>query len=683
VAIDSTRTLTYPEHASPSAITGRFQPPLDKTGPAEADMAAPAEGIPPNPTMPEEPKRNAATVALCVGALGVVFGDIGTSPLYTMQTCIANLPPGSRLDGMLGVLSLIFWSLTLVVSVKYLGFITKADNHGEGGIFALLALIHAHREAAPHRPKMRRGLGISVVIILVGAALLFGDGIITPAISVLGAAEGFNAINPGFARYVPWLACVILAALFWFQSRGTMRIGAVFGPVMFTWFATLGATGAYYVYKAPMVLRALNPAYGIRLLHNPPAAVAELLGSIVLAITGAEALYADLGHFGRRAIEISWYAVALPGLVLNYFGQVAYLVLNPKDNAANPFFSMAPEGLPRAGLTAISIVAAIIASQALITGAYSLSRQAIQLGYFPRLKVNHTSAGHEGQIYVPFVNTLLAIGCIVTVLLFGSTARLASAYGIAVTGTMAITSGAYFMVARRNWRWPLWRAGSICAFFLVMDLGFFGANARKIADGGWFPLVIAAAVLAVMHTWKTGRNVVFERVYGGNVTEDELVTIARSQYLTRVPGAAVFMVGSPNGTPLTLLHHVKANRCLQKTVVLLSIITEDRPAVPPESRLKLRDVGEGVWRVTGHYGYMESPDVGDLVERVKAAGLKINPQSATYFFSREMVMTGGNTGMWEWEKSLYGFLIRNARPAKDYYNITPSQIIEIGLPVQL
>jgi len=410
--------------------------------------------------------------------------------------------------------------------------------------------------------------------------------------------------------------------------------------------------------------------------------VAELLGSIVLAITGAEALYADLGHFGRRFITLAWYGVAFPGLVLNYFGQVAYMTLHP-NSERNPFFSMAPEGFGRAALTGLSIVAAIIASQALITGAYSLSRQAIQLGYFPRLKVNHTSAGHVGQIYVPFVNVLLAIGCIFTVLLFGSTARLASAYGIAVTGTMAITTGAYFLVTRRNWKWPLWKSATICGIFLVMDLGFFGANARKIADGGWFPLVIAALVLAVMHTWKTGRNVVFERVYGGNVTEEELTTIARSKYVTRVPGAGVFMVGSPSGTPLSLLHHVKANRCLHKTVILLSIITEDTPSVPEERRLQLRDIGEGIWRATGHYGYMESPDVSDLIGLVRAAGLKINAQSATYFFSREMVMTGGNTGMWEWEKRFYSFLIRNARPAKDYYNITPSQIIEIGLPVQL
>jgi KUP system potassium uptake protein len=623
-----------------------------------------------------------AKAALCLGALGVVFGDIGTSPLYTMQECIAHLPAGSRMDGMLGVLSLIFWSLVLVVSVKYLGFITRADNHGEGGIFALLALIHAHREAAPHRPRLRRGLGIAVVIILVGAALLFGDGIITPAISVLGAAEGLSAISTGFSAYVPWIACAILAALFWFQSGGTTRIGAVFGPVMLVWFATLGALGAWRIWRAPAVLRALNPAYGLHLLHQAPAGVAALLGSVVLAITGAEALYADLGHFGRTAITLAWYGVAFPGLVLNYFGQVAFVALNPAAGG-NPFFAMAPQGLPRAALTGLSMVAAIIASQALITGAFSLARQAIQLGYLPRLKVTHTSAGHRGQIYVPFVNWLLAAGCIFTVLAFGSTARLASAYGIAVTGTMAITTGAFYMVARRNWGWTPLRAGAVCGLFLVIDLAFFSANARKLADGGWFPLLIAGAVLAVMHTWKTGRNAVFERVYGGNVTESELTTIARSKWVTRVPGAAVFMAGSPKGTPIALLHHVKANRCLHKTVVLLSIVTEDLPEVGDRDRLQLTDIGESVWRATGHYGYMESPDVGQLVGLLKARGLAINPNSATYFFSREMVITGGNTGMWEWEKGLYSLIVRNARPAKDYYNISPSQIIEIGLPVQL
>ncbi len=618
---------------------------------------------------------------LCLGALGVVFGDIGTSPLYTMRECVAHLPAGGREDGVLGVLSLIFWSLVLVVSVKYLWYVMTADNQGEGGIFALLALIYAgSRETSG--AGYRRGLGPAVMMILVGAALLYGDGIITPAISVLGAAEGFNAISPDFAPYIPWIACAILGGLFWFQHKGTMKIGVVFGPVMLLWFASLGLAGLWYLARYPSVLRAVDPAYAIALLHHPPGEVAELLGSVVLAITGAEALYADMGHFGRRAIAVAWYGVAFPGLLLNYFGQGAYLLSHPASGA-NPFFAMAPAGVARAALTGLSIVAAVIASQALISGAYSLTRQAIQLGYFPRLKVVHTHVEHSGQIYVPFVNTLLAIGCILTAVAFGSSARLASAYGIAVTGTMVVTTVAYFIVARRNWRWPLWRIGPACAVFIVIDLGFFLSNGRKLADGGWFPIAIAAAILAVMHTWKSGRDAIFRIVYGNNVTEEELTRIARSNHIVRVPGSAVFMVGSAEGTPIALLHHVKANRCLHRTVVILSVVTEEVPTVPETEQLAVREIGEGIWRAVGTYGYMESPDVGVLMNRINARGVPIDPQRATYFFNREMVMSGGGTAMWEWEKSLYGFLTRNARPARDYYQITPSQIIEIGLPVQL
>ena len=623
-----------------------------------------------------------AKAALCVGALGVVFGDIGTSPLYTMRECVAHLPVGGRTDGVLGVLSLIFWSLVLVVSVKYLWYVMTADNQGEGGIFALLALIHSGGKSVEGGATARRGLGPVVVMILIGAALLYGDGIITPAISVLGAAEGFNAISPDFAPFVPGMACVILAALFWFQHKGTKRIGGIFGPVMLVWFVSLGILGTWHLSLHPGVLRALNPRYGIALLRHPPAQVATLLGSIVLAITGAEALYADMGHFGRRYIAVAWYGMAFPGLVLNYFGQGAYILDHPASTE-NPFFALAPPGIARAALTGISIVAAVIASQALISGAYSLTRQAIQLGYFPRLKINYTNAEQFGQIYVPFVNAALAIGCILTAAFFGSSDRLAAAYGIAVTGTMGITTVAYFIVARRNWRWPIWKVGPVCTVFLLIDLAFFLSNARKLTDGGWFPLAIAAVVLAVMHTWKTGRDAIFTRVYGNNVTEAELTSIARSQYVTRIPGAAIFMVGSPKGTPIALLHHVKANRCLHKTIVLLSVLTEDVPLVTDATRLELREVGEGIWRAVGHYGYMQSPDVGGLMEQIKATGLSINLQGATYFFNREMILTGGNSGMWEWEKSFYSFLTRNARPAKDYYKIPPSQIIEIGLPLQL
>ena len=637
----------------------------------------------------------AAQRALAIGALGVVFGDIGTSPLYTVKECLAHLPAGVDLTGgVLGALSLMFWSLVLIVCVKYLGFVTKAGNQGEGGIFALLALLHMGKEA----PRTTR-LGPIVVMILIGAALLYGDGIITPAVSVLGAAEGFISISPDLQPLVVPAACIILAALFWFQHKGTMRIGRVFGPVMLLWFVTLALLGAWQIVHHPAVLRAINPLYGIALLQHSPIEVAALLGAVVLVFTGTEALYADMGHFGRTAIARAWYGAAFPGLLLNYFGQGAFVLSHPASvenyirNAAflndhpeavqNPFFMLAPQGVPRALLTALAFIAAIIASQALISGAYSLTRQAIQLGYFPRLKVTHTHAEFAGQIYMPFVNTLLAVGSIATVLFFGSTTNLAAAYGIAVTGTMAITTIAYFLVSRRQWHRPLWVAVPVCGLFLVVDLAFLGANAHKIHEGGWFPLAIGAGVLAVMHTWKIGRAEIYKIVYGNNVTEEELKSIARSKHVTRVPGAGVFMVGSVAGTPIALLHHVKSNRSLHQTIVLLSIMTEEVPSVPVAERLTLTEVGEGLWRAIGHYGYMESPDAGDLMEMVRDRGVPINPDAATYFFNREMIISGGNAKMWEWQKSLYSFLSRNARPAKDYFRIPPSQIIEIGLPLQL
>jgi len=613
--------------------------------------------------------------------LGVVFGDIGTSPLYTMKECLAHMPNVDRTAGVLGILSLIFWALVLVVCVKYLFYVTRADNHGEGGIFALLALIHANAEPGPAGAKPRASTA-AVLLILAGAALLYGDGVITPAISVLGAAEGFNAVSPVFTPFVVWMAVVILAALFWIQHKGTKRIGGVFGPVMLAWFLVLALLGAWQIAQSPDVMRALDPRYGLALLNHSPLVVSALLGAVVLAITGAEALYADLGHFGRGAITLAWYGAAFPGLILNYFGQGAYILRHP-HSTDNPFFALAPLGLARGALIGLSIAAAVIASQALISGAYSLTRQAIQLGYFPRLMIKYTNAERSGQIYVPFVNTLLAFGSILTVVAFGSSSALAAAYGIAVTGTMAITTIAFFIVTRRSWNWPLWFTGPLCGAFLLLDLAFFLANAHKIADGGWLPLAIGAALLAVMHTWKVGRTEIFSRVYGNNVTESELTTIARSKHVTRVGGSAVFMVGSPNGTPIALLHHVKSNRSLHQTVVLLSIMTAEVPHVPPEEQLTLREIGEGIWRAVGHYGYMQSPNVAALMDRIKELHVPINPQATTYFFNREMIITGGNARMWEWQKSLYAFLGRNARPAKDYYQIPPSQIIEIGLPLQL
>ena len=626
--------------------------------------------------------KSPVKLGLCLGALGIVFGDIGTSPLYTMKECLHHLPDVDKTEGVIGILSLMLLALVFEVCFKYTSFVMRADNRGEGGIFALLALSHKDKGSQSTGSGIRRGLGFGTILILIGAALLFGDGVITPAISVLGAAEGFVTFNPGFQKYVVPTAVTILAGLFLVQRKGTDVIGRFFGPVMLVWFATLGILGAFHLSDSVEIVRAFNPMHGFSLLWNHPAQAAAVLGSIVLTITGAEALYADMGHFGRPAIVRSWYFVVFPGLLLNYFGQGAYAISHPLDTT-NPFFALAPDGPLRVGLVILSIFAAIIASQALISGTFSLTRQAIQLGYFPRLKILHTNAEHEGQIYVPFMNFFLAAGSIAVVIGFGSSSNLAAAYGIAVTGTMAVTTYAFFHVTRINWRWPLLGSVALCGSFIIFDLVFFGSNLHKIADGGWLPLAMAVAILAVMHTWKSGRNEIQEKVYGGAITELELSQIAKSKNIVRVPGSAVFMVATPKGTPLALLHHLKANKCLQQTVVLLTIGTVEVPSVDDEERMTLESMGEGIWRAVGRYGYMESPSVNKLIDRIRAQGVPVNPNSTTYYFNREMIITGGNARMFEWQKTLYAFLSRNARPVKDYYQILPTQIIEIGLPVQL
>ncbi len=632
------------------------------------------------PMQPDGQKlRATAKAGLTIGALGIVFGDIGTSPLYALRECVKALPANDQAAGILGALSLVFWALTLIVSIKYLIFIMRADNRGEGGIFALLALAHTE----PRKGGRRPGVGAFTILILFGAALLYGDGVITPAITVLGAAEGLKSFNTNIGEsHIVAISCGILSVLFLFQSKGTKKIGNVFGPVMLLWFIVIGGVGLWHVIAEPRVLWALNPMYGLDLLLDHPFRATAILGAVVLAITGAEALYADMGHFGRKYIAAAWFAVAFPALVLNYLGQGAYAYAHPSE-IDNLFFALMPDGLPRLLYIGLSIAAAIIASQALITGTYSLTRQAIQLGYFPRLKILYTNREQAGQIYLPLVNGALALCALYIVLTFRSSDNLASAYGIAVTGTMLVTTIAFWKVARSRWKWKAWQVTPVVAFFLALELVFFGSNLHKFMDGGWLPILIAVALLAIMHTWKIGKNEIFSRVYANEITEDELKDIAISGRIVRVRGTGVFMAGNPHGTPLVLLHHVKANKVLHDTIILLSILTEEVPNVPPEERLEVREIGHGVWRAVGRYGYMESPDVSVLIQEIRQAGVPLKPNEATYYFNREMIITGGDSKMWHWEKRFYALLSRNARPVRDYYRLPPMQIIEVGLPIQL
>ncbi|PWB76542.1 MAG: potassium transporter Kup [Holophagae bacterium] len=618
-------------------------------------------------------------VTLSLAALGVVYGDIGTSPLYTIRECFL---PGHGAEptpaNVLGVLSLVFWSLALVVVLKYLVFVMRADNRGEGGIMALIALISPAPDG-DGRGRRRRWL---ILLGLFGTALLFADGMITPVITVLGAVEGLEAATPVLRPFVVPISLGILVALFLVQKRGTARVGAMFGPAMVLWFVMIAALGLPWVLRHPEVLAAVAPWHGIGFLLSHRLHGLFVLGAVVLCFTGTEALYADMGHFGPRPIRFAWSALVCPCLLLNYFGQGAVILGGGARAVANPFFALAPEGLLYP-VVAIATAAAVIASQALISGAFSLAQQAMQLGYSPRLDVVYTSSLARGQIYVPEINGLLLIACCALTVVFRSSSSLAAAYGLAVTGTMTITSLLLHAVARERWGWSRARAGALVGLFLCIDLPFFAANLVKITHGGWLPLVVGGAVFAVLVTWKQGRELLAEQMKQGMVALDRFLPSLRLERPHRVAGTAVFMTSNLDVVPPVLLHHFKHNKVLHEKVILLYVLTERVPVVPLEERVEVRGLGDEVYSVIARFGFMETPDVPRALKQCRTQGLRVKLGDTSYYLGRETLLTTGTSGMPQWRKSLFAYLSRNARPATAFFGLPPNRVVELGMQVRL
>jgi KUP system potassium uptake protein len=611
---------------------------------------------------------------LCLASLGIVYGDIGTSPLYALRECFYGehaLPPSPA--NVLGVLSLILWSLILIISVKYLILILRADNRGEGGILALATLV---TDVVGRHGKFLLLLG------LFGAALLYADGMITPAISVLSAVEGLHVATPLFDPYVVPVAIGILVALFVFQSRGTTGVGRVFGPVTILWFFVIAVLGIHQIGRVPEVLGAINPLQAVQFFTRNGGSGFVVLGAVFLAVTGGEALYADIGHFGTAPIRITWFAVVLPALTLNYFGQGALLLHHP-DAAVNPFFRMSPSWALYP-MVALATAAAVIASQAIISGAFSLTMQAIQLGYMPRLRVNYTSERVIGQIYVPTVNWALMLASIGLVLGFRTSSHLAAAYGVAITTTMLITTILFYVVARRRWHWPTAAALPVAAFFITIDLAFFGANMIKVAHGGWFPLLVSASILFLMLTWRKGRRVLGQRLGDICLSLDDFLPSVKDQSIRRVPGTAVYMSGNRTGTPLALLHNLKHNKVLHEQVVLLTVRTEEVPFLADaRDRVSLERMEEGFWRVQVHFGFMEKPDVPSALEGVKEPGLRFNPMRTTYFIGRETILATRKLGLSAWRGSLFAWMTRNAGDVTSYFCLPPNGVVELGARVEV
>ncbi len=628
---------------------------------------------------PRKPPTGKELAALTLSAIGVVFGDIGTSPLYAIKE---SFHPSHGLalstENVFGILSLVFWSLTFVICIKYLGFILRADNRREGGIIALLGLLVPRFENSSDR---RQRLGV-IVLGLLGAGLLYGDGIITPAISVLSAVEGLEMATPAFQPMVVPLTIAILIGLFSVQKRGTAIIGKIFGPVTVVWFLTLASTGLPWLLERPEILAAVNPVHAFRFFSANGIIGFLVLSSVVLCITGCEALYADMGHFGKRPIQVGWFSLVFPCLLINYFGQGALILERGQAAIANTFYGLV-SGWLLYPLSFIAILATAIASQALISGAFSLTQQTVQLGYLPRTTIRHTSRETEGHVVVPKVNLLLMLACIVLVLSFQKSTNLAAAYGIAVTGTMVITSLLFYQVTRRSWRWRKAPALLLLLLFLAVDISFFSANAVKLLSGGWIPVLIAVTLLIAMMTWKQGRLAVSQQLQSKATPLGEFMKRIEMENPHRVEGTAVFMTLNQDVAPSVLLHHYTHNRSLHQRVLLLSILTEHQPSVPATERVRVTDLDHGFVKVVARYGYMESPDVPEILTACEGSGLVLDQRKVSFYLGRESFSLTGTSRMAHWRKKLFVFLSRNARSASEYFKLSPDQVIEIGSQIRL
>ncbi len=610
---------------------------------------------------------------LSLGALGVVFGDIGTSPLYAFRECFApehHLAP--KPENILGILSLIFWSLVIVISVKYLVFVMRADNRGEGGILSLMSLVRARRS------KRRTFL---LAIGLFGSALLYGDSIITPAISVLSAIEGIEVVTPVLHPYVIPLTIVVLVALFAVQRFGTAKVGAMFGPVMLVWFTTIAGLGLWHILREPSVLAAILPTYAVYFFVHNGLTGFLVLGAVFLVVTGGEALYADMGHFGAKPIRLVWFSFVFPALLLNYFGQGAFLLHTPAGTK-NPFFLMAPEWA-RYPLIALATVAASIASQAVISGAYSLTRQATQLGFLPRIRIRHTSAREIGQIYISSVNWILMFAAIGLVLIFRQSTNLAAAYGVAVTSTMLVTTILLSVVERERWKWAWSAVLSFTIPIAIVDSAFLASNLVKVPDGGWFPLAVGVFVYLMNTTWRLGRKILSERLSAQSMSIDDFLGQLANNKIPRVPGTAIFMSRHPEGVPTTLLHNIKHNKIVHKRVVLMTIETEDRSHLDEKERYEWEDLGHGVYRIVLHFGYMEDPNVPEVLERLSPILIPFNPMSTSYFLGRETLIPTEHPGMAIWREHIFAWMTRNSSSASVFFNLPANQVIELGAQVEL